>query len=542
MRALVIFVLAATAVADPPAWKLDPTDFLHFDRRKIDAKGKLGEPAAITVYAHQIRDGQYSPVSLGHHQMDPFFALRLPGGKSTFKLKLRKVIELRVKGDVREEEGHLVGEFRFASRGKDARGDTHDIRGGVVTTRMVFDRERGLFTSGRIEIKYTLRVLSGVHKPQLYERKFDYKLKAVESGGGKTFRDAVNTAIDKGIARLTALRHVDTGRWKAHGNYDIGTTALVVLTLAACDVPRTDARIQPALAWLFQQTPEKTYDRSVALMAVDRAFTPKSEIAAMHRGKLVKFRRDLTDPQRTWALRIARALEATASGPGTWGYPPAPRVIVRADTSNTQYAVLGLRAAARLGYDAKVSTWLGVLRHFQQHRTKDGKRGEVVLLREGQALAEARPYKVKDSSGYRYTTRSHQGWASMACAAIASLSITRSELARRKSTRLTKSVDREIHQLVLGGWAWLDRNWSVSRHAGHPGNAHLYYYLYSLERAAVLDRVKRVGDRDWYVQGARQLLALQKKEGAWGDDVVTNCFALLFLKRATAPLPITGTR
>ncbi|MEE8105535.1 MAG: hypothetical protein V3T86_08390 [Planctomycetota bacterium] len=54
----------------------------------------------------------------------------------------------------------------------------------------------------------------------------------------------------------------------------------------------------------------------------------------------------------------------------------------------------------------------------------------------------------------------------------------------------------------------------------------------------MLDRVKRIGGRDWYSEGARQLLARQEREkGAWGDDVVKNCFALLFLRRATTPTP-----
>ncbi|MHC4850044.1 MAG: hypothetical protein ACYTEG_16565, partial [Planctomycetota bacterium] len=71
----------------------------------------------------------------------------------------------------------------------------------------------------------------------------------------------------------------------------------------------------------------------------------------------------------------------------------------------------------------------------------------------------------------------------------------------------------------------------------------LYYYLYAIERAAVLDRVKRVGVHDWYFEGAAWLLDQQRKHGAWDrkdtKDDVNTCFALLFLKRATAPLTLT---
>ena len=104
------------------------------------------------------------------------------------------------------------------------------------------------------------------------------------------------------------------GRWKPHGKYKIGTTALVILTLAACDVPRDDPRIKGPLAWLFQQTPKKTYDRSVALMAIDRAFTPKSEIEAAHRGRRVTPKRALDKQQLAWCHRVAAKLESSATG------------------------------------------------------------------------------------------------------------------------------------------------------------------------------------------------------------------------------------
>jgi hypothetical protein len=94
--------------------------------------------------------------------------------------------------------------------------------------------------------------------------------------------------------------------------------------------------------------------------------------------------------------------------------------------------------------------------------------------------------------------------------------------------------------MVLGGWAWLDQHWGVDRHPEKRGGEWLLYYLYSLERAGVLDGVKRVGGKDWYFEGATELLARQAENGSWSevgaDELAGTCFALLFLKRATAPL------
>ncbi|HLY10340.1 MAG TPA: hypothetical protein VKW04_13635, partial [Planctomycetota bacterium] len=68
--------------------------------------------------------------------------------------------------------------------------------------------------------------------------------------------------------------------------------------------------------------------------------------------------------------------------------------------------------------------------------------------------------------------------------------------------------------------------------ARHPGHVHSPYYdLYSLERAMMISKTEKLGDRDWYRDGAAFILANQGPEGEWIDTTDT-CFALLFLKKA----------
>ena len=47
--------------------------------------------------------------------------------------------------------------------------------------------------------------------------------------------------------------------------------------------------------------------------------------------------------------------------------------------------------------------------------------------------------------------------------------------------------------------------------------------------------VARIGDRDWYFDGAMQLLGNQADDGSWGR-LEQSCFALLFLKKAVTPV------
>jgi hypothetical protein len=72
-----------------------------------------------------------------------------------------------------------------------------------------------------------------------------------------------------------------------------------------------------------------------------------------------------------------------------------------------------------------------------------------------------------------------------------------------------------------------------------------FYYLYGVERACELAGVALVQDRDWYYEGALQMMALQQGNGAFPIDhpnaqvIDTTCFAVLFLKKATMPA-VTG--
>ena len=82
--------------------------------------------------------------------------------------------------------------------------------------------------------------------------------------------------------------------------------------------------------------------------------------------------------------------------------------------------------------------------------------------------------------------------------------------------------------------AWLQEHYTVTANPGEKEKeAHLHYYLYGLERAMMLAGRRWIGRHDWYLDGARHLLALEKEHEAWGRHEPTS-FAILFLKRATA--------
>lgn len=550
MRALVVLVLlTAAAAADEPAWDLAPSDFLRYERRKVTRKGdkeSFGGGQIVTIQGHDLRgDGQYLPSFVRLGDFAAVFGFRLKAGR--FALPVDDTVPLRCRVEVEsgaldEASLALAVHWMFASRGKAERRTKFKMRKGTAHARLVFDRSKRIVRSARVTFAYTLVNLHPKprERPKEIEEEWDIRL-VEERRVGTDIRKEVNDAMAKGVKKLRTWQKED-GSFEPHGNYLTGTTALALLTLVACEVPRDDPAVKKALAYIVANPPRKTYARGTCLMAIERMYTPPGELHRAHVRDSER-KRDLPPELRQWCLRVASELERECTTPGSWGYPSGSRALVRLDSSNTQYAVLGLRAAARLGYEPKENTWLGVVRHFRLHRDRTGPRGQVALIREGEAIVDPRDttrglVTVPNVAGFSYTTHSVIPTGSMTVAGISSLLVARNQL--ENMGKLTPRVDKEIGEMVLGGWAWLDRNWSMDRNPHKHGNNWYYYYLYALERAGVFDRVKRVGARDWYFEGACQLLARQGKAGQWHGvgkgSVSDTCFALLFLKRATAPL------
>jgi hypothetical protein len=97
-------------------------------------------------------------------------------------------------------------------------------------------------------------------------------------------------------------------------------------------------------------------------------------------------------------------------------------------------------------------------------------------------------------------------------------------------------------------FAWLEHHFAVLYNPPSGAPAWHYYYLYGLERAAVLGGRDLLGTKDWYLEGARYLVGAQRPDGRWStgalgfaefeaSDALDTAWAILFLARATRPAP-----
>jgi hypothetical protein len=340
------------------------------------------------------------------------------------------------------------------------------------------------------------------------------------------------------------------------------------------------AAVEKGFAYAKENPARETYALSLLLLALDAANAPRWErdlLARMDSAERMRYRypRRLTEADRLWIEQTVEELTFHRFK-GTWSYTKNPGL---GDISNTQFALLGLRAAARCGAPVEASVWQETLDYFLKYQDKDGPPVsfsvprslpapgmpiEVIAIEAKQRCwgysfhpggpspdPKKKPPKAKDVPIAGFSMGASGTHASIG---IASLQIVRDELVRavalKHDPHLSEKMKIEtpaIDAAIRDGVGWLAGHWSLEE---DPGGGFPFYYLYSIERVGALTAERFVAGHDWYREGAEILLRRQLPNGAWpsdvgevnaigAPDVVSTSFALLFLRRATIPGVVT---
>jgi hypothetical protein len=311
----------------------------------------------------------------------------------------------------------------------------------------------------------------------------------------------VAKAIEKGLQGLRMMQR-PSGRFDWYGQAVHGSTGLALYTLIASGVDLTDVCASKALDWLLNNpytwTKPRDYDTyEISLVAVALAYS-------------IPLMADGAAKQRavTMLQRAADWLMAAQAKGGGWWYSTKND---QHDHSNTQFAILGLRAAANAGARVKREVWDREVTHWKTAQLKDG------------SWAYRTCYKDQTGIGTGTSTMTAAGVMSLAMA----LGSRGAEV-----TPQTLAADASVKK----GLAALKDHWDkgVRSDAAPP-----YYLLYSVERACMVTGVRLLGEVDWYNEGAYLLIREQDGAGLWStgqNQVVNQCFALLFLKQAFIPV------
>ncbi len=316
----------------------------------------------------------------------------------------------------------------------------------------------------------------------------------------------VNRAVDRGCAQLLTKQDDNGGFGTGDKVHRIGRTSLTLLALLHGGVSIADPKVVRALDYLFTQ-----------LNSAQRTRAPGEEVysfSTYETGITLMLLHDLpANPRNQTAIEtLARYLvEKFDRGARMWAYPlGAP------DLSNTQYALLGLRAAAQRGFkptaykDVLAQSLLGIL----SCQRKNG--------------------------GFAYKPNEFSR-SSMTVAALALIKFLGDELGDYGGA--SKDLAR-AKKAVKPAQDWLAENWSVDDLreglARRPGGFY-FYYMYGLERYAAFYGLKEIAGHRWYQDGAEALLAMQNDDGGFGTAIEDTCFAILFLQKATLTGPSERT-
>lgn len=251
---------------------------------------------------------------------------------------------------------------------------------------------------------------------------------------------------------------------------------------------------------------------------------------------------EAADPQVYWdeIQAILNYLNANQHERGSWFYPDRPDG--GGDSSISQYAILGLWAANRAGFEIPSSTWRRAAAWFIATQRPNG--GHV--------------YHPAAASGKSfYTQQTH----SMTAAGASSLLIAELNLfgdnrnpSKRPQGKKFGVLERADAAASAQGDQFDDTNrkdirtaadkavgWLSDRYTVAPPRRGLYY-LYGLERTAALAGIDQMAGHDWFDEGSTTIVNAQLADGSWIENgqpqetVAATSFALLFLTRATAKL------
>ncbi len=313
---------------------------------------------------------------------------------------------------------------------------------------------------------------------------------------------------------------------------------LVLWALVHAGIPESDPDFQQILKIMLESRLERTYNVALQAMILEELDRVKHQVRLQQCAQFLVDNQCLNGQWSYGAPSLFAEDIHTGMGRDTASPPvrttvreyvpsgprlkPRVKAFVRVykkrdgpptgDNSNSQYALLGLRAC----HDAGVLLPPDVIR-LAQRWWRDSQHDDP----------KRHP---SEGQGWSYGGRSQgPAYGSMTAGAVGSLAICDYIL----------HEDWRRDRFLQKGFLWLARHFSVAENPGKDDPTQwIYYYLYALERAGVLSGAEKFGIHDWYARGARALLEGQQQDGSWagGQPVNDTCFAVLFLRRATRPL------
>ncbi len=344
--------------------------------------------------------------------------------------------------------------------------------------------------------------------------------------------EQIRTAIRRGVQYLKMHQQAD-GSWN-YGGHQVGITALAGLALAENGVTVDDPALKRAYEYVQANAPSnvQTYDISLAILFLVRVGKAsdndliKGLGARLAAGQLASGGWTYNCPSSVPVPPAASvtnkpSAKTDTTKPGAKADAPkrAGRINIApplragfGDNSNTQFAVLGIWAAGRIGLDVK-DTMAEVDRRFRGTQAGTG--------------------------GWGYNGPGADTSA-MTCAGLMALILAKGE--KTLEAQMVARRGGADQPEGPGGRPKMDSDKQIDKgiervefYAARLGPGANHYLLWSIERVGVALGTARIGRVDWYSAGATFLIKSQNADGSWRSsygDLADTSFALLFLRRS----------
>jgi len=392
----------------------------------------------------------------------------------------------------------------------------------------------------------------------------------------------IESAVNKGVNYLRNQILNPTGKdyyfTDPGAGSNVGVLALAGLTLLECGVPASDPAVEKVSKTVREETPRLTFTYSVALciLFLDRLNQSTERIPDPSNQELIQ--------------RLAVQMMAAQNAKGGWGYscpvltPARYGQLVedlkanrfRAgtfdgpydDNSINQFATLALWAARKQGIKTE-PVLAKVEKRYLENQNEDGSWGYHARddgdLKDATTCAGLIGLAVglgirDDGQGKKPAEAANDPTKNPPIArGLAYIAKTIGKDPRRMNPR-----DRETRRKHTADMMELNRQWQEAPEIERPlidkkikalDIARLFkgtyfnsdswgdlYFLWSVERVAVIFDLRMIGGKEWYDWGTDVILPNQKPDGSWSDrfpGIPDTCFALLFLKRANIAKDLT---
>ncbi len=341
----------------------------------------------------------------------------------------------------------------------------------------------------------------------------------------------IDQAVKKGCEWL--LKNIDQAYGDVHKDHDWSCRAEIVLCALVYGgaFSEKDERCRKLLEYVLNAEPKYTYRAAIKAMALYTLDPYKyMEFIAQCGQALI----DGQSKDGRWNYRLPvngakpKVLSVTEAKDKKFKLKRTqPFKMEGGDNSNSQYAALGLRACYDAGVELPEETLSLALKWWETSQFPEGT-WRYHSIGGGIGTQSSDGDKIKLLPANEKADRRY----AMTAGGISSIAIYRFLLGQlKKKGEVLKDAG------ISAGISWLAKNYKlIGAGTFNLDGVGDFYWLYGLERACILSEREKIGDHDWYKEGATWLIANQAESGQWGKGMVDTCFAILFLRRSTEPL------